>query len=129
MQAGNTEQPEFMCACCSCCCEILTKINLVPRPSRIISGNFYAEVNPDLCTGCGTCIERCPINAFKITDGISKVILKRCIGCGVCVPTCPEEAIQLKKKDIEAIPPKTKEDLYAMIMNKKQELRKKNKRK
>ena len=129
MQAGNTEQPEFMCACCRCCCEILTKINLVPRPSRIISGNFYAEVNPDLCTGCGTCIERCPINAFKVTDGISKVILKRCIGCGVCVPTCPEEAIQLKKKDTEAIPPKTKEDLYAMIMNKKQELRKKNKRK
>lgn len=125
LQSGNTKNPEFICTCCGCCCIILTKLQKLPRPTRIIPGNFYSEINPDLCIGCETCIERCQIDAIKLVDNIAKVILKRCIGCGVCVPTCPEGAIQLKKKDEENIPPKTIEDLHAMIMDKKQQLRRK----
>ena len=125
IQSGNTENPEFICTCCGCCCIILTKLQKVPRPARIIPSNFQSEINPDLCAGCGTCIERCQTNAIKLVDDLANVILKRCIGCGACVPTCPEGAIQLKKKDEENIPPKTTEDLYARIMDKKQQLRKK----
>ncbi|MFX1317143.1 MAG: 4Fe-4S binding protein [Promethearchaeota archaeon] len=125
IQTGNTKVPEFICSCCGCCCIILTKLQKLPRPSRIIPSNFHSEINPELCAGCGTCIERCQTNAIKLIDNLAKVILKRCIGCGACVPTCPEGAIQLKKKDEENIPPKTTEDLYAMIMDKKRQLRKK----
>jgi len=125
LQSENTENPEFLCSCCGCCCAILTKLQKLPRPSRIISTNFYAEVNSDLCAGCGTCVERCQIDAIKLNNNIAKVILKRCIGCGVCVPTCTEQAIQLKKKEDEIIPPQNPEDLYTKIMDKKQQLRKK----
>ncbi|MFX0042506.1 MAG: ATP-binding protein [Candidatus Hodarchaeota archaeon] len=125
LQSGNAKSPEFICTCCGCCCVILTKLQKLPRPSRIIPGNFESEINSDLCVGCGTCIERCQTNAIKLVEDKAKVILKRCIGCGVCVPTCPEGAIQLKKKDEENVPPKTTEELYAMIMEKKQQLRKK----
>jgi ferredoxin len=125
LQSGNTEHPEFICSCCGCCCAILTKLQKLPRPSRVISANFQAKVNSDLCAGCGTCVDRCKINAVKLSDKIAKVILKRCIGCGVCVPTCPKGAIQLQKKEDETIPPSSKEELFSQIMAKKQELRKK----
>ena len=127
LQAGNTKNPEFICSCCGDCCEILTRLNLLPRPSRVVSANFYASIDPELCSGCGTCITRCQVKAIKEVNGISRVIEKRCIGCGLCVPTCPEEAIILKKKDQEMSPPDSTDELYAMIMEKKQQLRSKKK--
>jgi electron transport complex protein RnfB len=125
MQSGNTENPEFICNCCGCCCAILTNLKKLPRPSRVISCNYIAEINSDLCIGCGTCVERCQINSVKLVDDKAKIILKRCIGCGICVPTCPEQAIHLIKRDKEIIPPNSQEELYRMIMDKKKELRKK----
>jgi ferredoxin len=44
---------------------------------------------------------------------------ERCLGCGVCVTTCPTDAITLSKKPTEVRPPRTREDLYDIIMNKK----------
>lgn len=126
-QSGNTINPEFICCCCGCCCQILSRLKTLPRPSRIVPGNFYADVDSELCVGCGTCIDRCHLNSIKLVDGLAKVILKRCIGCGVCVPSCPEEAMQLKRKDQEMIPPHSKRELYKLIMDKKQQLRSKNK--
>jgi electron transport complex protein RnfB len=125
MQSGNTRNPEFICNCCGCCCSILTNLQKLPRPSRIVTCNYIAEINLDLCIGCGTCIERCQIHSIKLVDDKANVILKRCIGCGVCVPTCPEQAIQLIRKDQEVIPPNNQEELYSLIMAKKRELRKK----
>ncbi|NVM35231.1 MAG: 4Fe-4S binding protein [Candidatus Lokiarchaeota archaeon] len=124
-QSGNTVNPEFICSCCGCCCAILTKLQKLPRPSRVISSNFHAEINPDLCVNCGTCVEHCLINSIKLKENVANIILKRCIGCGVCVPTCPEGAIQLKKKGEEMKPPSSQEELFSQIMEKKQQLRKK----
>jgi len=125
LQSGNTEHPEFICSCCSCCCQILANLKKLPRPSRIVASNFHAEIDPELCVGCETCIDRCQINSIKIVDNKANIILKRCIGCGVCVPTCPENAIHLKKREIEMIPPQDSEELYNLIMEKKRQLRKK----
>jgi ferredoxin len=125
LQSENTLNPEFLCCCCGCCCEILARIKLIPRPSRVITSNYYAEIDPDLCIGCETCVDRCHLTSIKLVDNLAQVILKRCIGCGVCVSTCSEEAIQLKKRDEEVIPPQDSEDLYTKIMIKKKQLRKK----
>ncbi|MFX0038393.1 MAG: ATP-binding protein [Promethearchaeota archaeon] len=125
LQSENTFNPEFICCCCGCCCEILARLKLIPRPSRVITSNYQAEVDQDLCAGCGTCIERCHLKSIKLVDNLAEVILKRCIGCGVCVPSCPEQAIKLKKREEEVIPPQNSEDLYKKIMTKKQQLRKK----
>lgn len=124
-QSGNTFNPEFICCCCGCCCAILTKLQKLPRPSRVISSNFHAEINLDLCVGCGICVDHCQINSIKLKDNLASIILKRCIGCGVCVPNCPEGAIHLKRKDHETLPPQSKKELYQMIMSKKQRLRSK----
>jgi len=125
LQSGNTKDPEFICCCCNCCCISLSKAKDIPRPAQFLASNYYAVVDKELCTGCGTCLERCQMKALKLVNDISKVNLKRCIGCGLCVSTCPEEAIHLRKKDNEIVPPSTVDDLYAEIANIKEDLRRK----
>jgi len=56
-----------------------------------------AEVIPDKCTGCGTCVELCKWEAITL-DETAYVEPLDCEGCGVCAHFCPEEAIMLKDK-------------------------------
>ena len=45
------------------------------------------------CTGCGACIEMCPVNAIskKDVDGFFYPIIKQelCVGCDKCINYCP----------------------------------------
>ena len=59
LQPSNAQGPDFVCSCCGCCCGILRVHRAVPNPVEIWATNFYSEVNPDLCTGCGICEESC----------------------------------------------------------------------
>jgi Fe-S-cluster-containing hydrogenase component 2 len=67
------------------------------------------------------------MDAIEMVDNIATVNHELCIGCGNCVVTCSEEAITLKKKEKELIPPNTTKDLFLKIMVKKAELRRKEK--
>ena len=119
LQPSNAQEPEFICSCCGCCCPNLGGlIQMIPNPLDFWVSNYFAEVDPELCSGCRTCVDRCNVKAIKVRKSIniSKVNLKRCIGCGLCVTTCPEEAITLHKKEKEFIPPKTHEDMYETII-------------
>jgi len=121
-QAENAKDSKFICSCCGCCCGILTSLKEFPKTVDFFTTNFYAQIDADMCGGCGTCIEVCQIEAIKMKNEISKVNKRRCIGCGNCVPRCPEEAIQLIKKDKVEIPPDTEEELFAKILAKKNEI-------
>ena len=123
-EPGNAQRPGSLCCCCGCCCGYLSDMKELPKPTEFLKSNYYAEVDTDLCTGCGTCIERCQMNALTLLDDISTVNRDRCIGCGVCVPKCPSDAMHLRKKEKENLPPKDWDALYTNIMDKKQELSK-----
>jgi Na+-translocating ferredoxin:NAD+ oxidoreductase RNF subunit RnfB len=130
IQPGNAQKPHFICSCCGCCCEELYGIKEFPNPASLVSTNHYAEIDPDLCSGCGTCVERCQLEAIEIQDNISSVNLQRCIGCGNCILTCSSEAINLLKKDSRFIPSETMAEYYEKNLTvrtkyKKRELRKK----
>ena len=61
--------------------------------------NYYARVDPDLCSACETCLDRCQMEAISIGDeGVAEIDLNRCIGCGLCVTTCTTEAMSLQPK-------------------------------
>ncbi len=123
LQAENIQKPEFICSCCGCCCGVLISLKPFPRPVQFFSTNYYALVDPELCIGCETCIERCQMDAIKLVKEKSKVNLKRCIGCGNCIAICPQEAIQLIKKEKVEVPAETEEELFANILARKNELR------
>jgi len=59
-------------------------------------------VNQDMCTGCGTCVEECPVDAIALTeDDVAQINEEQCIRCGTCHDVCPEEAV---RHDSERIP-------------------------
>ena len=53
------------------------------------------QANPELCTGCGTCIDQCPVSALCMSDDLPKVDVDTCISCFCCQEMCPEKAITL----------------------------------
>ncbi len=117
LQPSNAQDPVFVCSCCGCCCGMLGMQKHLPHPLSFWTTNFHAVVDADACTGCGTCVGRCQVNAVAAGGSLehAAVDLNRCIGCGVCVTTCASEAIRLEKNAAETIPPADSEELYDRI--------------
>ncbi len=46
----------------------------------------------DKCTGCTSCIRRCPTEAIRINGGHAEINTDRCIDCGECIRVCPNNA-------------------------------------
>jgi len=54
------------------------------------------QADPDLCTGCGTCVDQCPVSALSMSQHVPEVDSKTCIRCFCCQEICPERAIALR---------------------------------
>ncbi|WP_209629415.1 4Fe-4S binding protein [Methanofollis sp. W23] len=57
---------------------------------------MVAIVDSDLCVGCETCVDECPVDAIAMEDGIAVIDKNLCTDCGTCVDVCPAEAIQME---------------------------------
>lgn len=67
---------------------------------------------PDLCKGCGLCIEKCPVQVISWSEQLGfmgtpavKARMDGCIVCGLCETVCPEPAIRVERKTKKAVPP------------------------
>jgi ferredoxin len=60
------------------------------------SESMAAVIDPDLCTGCATCVDVCPAAAIWMEDGKANVDPGFCIDCGACIAECPSGAIHLE---------------------------------
>ena len=106
-QPANMINPGGMCNCCGDCCGVLRALNQMSKPAEQVTNNYWASVDPDLCSGCELCIERCQMAAIRMNEEqLSTIDTDRCIGCGLCVTTCPEEALSmvLKPEDKQCTP-------------------------
>jgi ferredoxin/predicted transcriptional regulator len=84
-----------ICNCCKDCCLNWT---LMAGPKKWVApSRFEAVADPDLCTGCETCVERCFFDAITVKDNLAVVDPGKCMGCGVCAVSCPTEALRLKE--------------------------------
>ena len=59
-------------------------------------------IKQEMCTGCGICIEECPVDTIKLEDNDYAVINEEeCIRCGRCHDVCPQDAV---RHDGERVP-------------------------
>jgi MinD superfamily P-loop ATPase len=90
-----------ICNCCKCCCGGLQEMRRgVPM---VASSGYVAEIDSDLCTQCGDCVEACPFQA--VSDNGEGVVRdwSRCMGCGVCEVKCSTGAVRLVRDERKGI--------------------------
>jgi electron transport complex protein RnfB len=95
----------YICNCCTCCCGVIRGVNKLDNPREFVKTDFVISVNPDLCAGCGTCVDRCQLGALDVPEDICVADTTRCIGCGVCAIVCPESALEVVRKEPAEKPP------------------------
>lgn len=87
------------CNCCGCHCWALNPIKERKVPRDVIMATYFLrETDEAECTGCGACVDLCPVEALSMDDEFPVVEEDWCVGCGVCIPPCPSGAAKLKKK-------------------------------
>jgi len=96
---ANTKHLSNICNCCPCCCASMQGITKFGHDKhKYLNAIFESMIDQEICTGCGTCIDRCPVSAIKLDD--QAVVYKDlCIGCGLCAAVCPEDAITLQVRE------------------------------
>jgi len=90
----NKEETSI-CNCCEDCCATfeMWREGVLPLMNWT---NYISEIDTELCNGCGTCVEKCPIDAIELNaENKAERNAEWCIGCGVCAHFCSENAISL----------------------------------
>ncbi len=90
-----------ICNCCGCCCQFLPV--LIEHGTRVVApSRFQAKVDPELCSNCETCLDRCYFGAVEMVSRngdeeelVALINPETCLGCGLCKVTCPSEAISM----------------------------------
>ncbi len=98
----NSKFASAICCCCGCCCGILRGLQGQPKPAEAVASAFIAQFDPDICSNCQRCLDRCQMQAFTVEDDRVTHHPDHCIGCGLCVSTCPSHALTLTRKSASA---------------------------
>jgi len=54
------------------------------------------QVNQELCTGCGVCIDACSVGAIQLVDQRAVIDDALCTACEACIEACSNEAISMR---------------------------------
>jgi ferredoxin len=108
------EKVNFICNCCGCCCEAMIAARRFGLLHPVHTTNFLPEIQEDACTGCGQCINVCPVEAMSLVSASNprkpqtkKARLREeiCLGCGLCIRACRDHHIALKFRPQRVITP------------------------
>ncbi len=116
MSRNTTENVNFICNCDRWHCEVIKGVLKQSKPALFFNSGYEPRFDPERCTACGTCIERCPPEALIMSDKeVPEVNLDRCFGCAVCATGCPSEAIVMDARPGFPTPPKDPKELIRAL--------------
>jgi NAD-dependent dihydropyrimidine dehydrogenase PreA subunit len=69
------------------------------------------QVNAELCTGCGACVEICSNEAIQLSEGLPVFDQVACTQCQSCVDACPVDAITAIELSLAITNPTTVQSL------------------
>ncbi len=94
-----SQYPYAICSCCRCCCHDLQLLLDFDRKDLVAGSDYMAVWDPDFCSNCGICVDRCVFGARDLDNHAVKYHPDKCYGCGLCVTTCPSGAIRMERKN------------------------------
>jgi ferredoxin len=103
----------YMCNCCGCCCGMMQSIRRHGITGSIVSSNWVAQVDLDVCRGCKKCARACPAEAVTMVDNQGRGRRKywaivdpdKCLGCGVCDEVCIFHAHSMAPREARVFTP------------------------
>ncbi|MBU2510187.1 4Fe-4S binding protein [bacterium] len=111
---NNRQGVNFICNCCSCCCEAMIAARKFGVMQPVHTSNFVIQSKTNECKGCGKCVDSCPIEALTLVSANNKEKPKQnkvlidqqlCLGCGVCIRNCKNNALILEKRKERILTP------------------------
>jgi ferredoxin len=108
------ERVSFICNCCGCCCEAMTASRRFAHMAPIHTSNFLPEIDLADCTGCGKCVQACPVEALSLVSANDPAKPKKkaarldpdvCLGCGVCSRACDQDSLVMLPRAARVITP------------------------
>jgi heterodisulfide reductase subunit A len=103
--AGTAQGPMNIQESVAAAAAAASKVSVLLGQGVVELEPFVAEVNHDLCSGSGECVQVCPYeDAISLetvmVDGKEAqravVTPANCVGCGSCVSACPNRAIDVQ---------------------------------
>ncbi len=86
--AGKDDQPKVnVCLQCGKCARTC-KQGAITQNAK---GTYM--INKKLCTGCGDCVEACPMHVM--VKAPESPVTSKCIACGICVKACPMGILEI----------------------------------
>ena len=108
--AGSAHSPKFISEAISQASAAAGKASAILARGYVESGGVVAEIDPQKCAACLTCVRLCPVKApkvmyqerapvhggFALPASVVTIEESQCVGCGICSAACPSKAIQLR---------------------------------
>lgn len=92
-----------ICSCCGDCCALIDPaVAYGTVKNALIRSRYQPVIDPEQCTGCQECVDRCPFMAIEMRKFPQRKKLKaallaeNCFGCGVCAVGCEAGAINMR---------------------------------
>ena len=94
---GLTHAPKSIDECISQASGAAARACTILSKPTIVASGITANVNEELCIGCGTCEYLCSYSAIQVDLEVMKAKVNDllCKGCGICAATCPKKAVTI----------------------------------
>jgi len=78
--------------------QALLKRRIAPEKNLEETMGWTVTVDAEKCTGCGECVDVCPVEVYELQDGKSAAVNEEeCLGCESCVEVCETNALTVEE--------------------------------